>query len=57
MTVAPGTAAETLTAPVGFGAAAGIPPKQAQVPAATVARAFPQTSRAMSSAVLPPMVQ
>ena len=38
------------SAPVGFGAAAGIPPNAAQVPIAIVAAALPHTSRAMSSA-------
>ncbi len=53
----PGTASATDKAPVGLGAAAGMPPKAAQVPTATVANAPPQTSRAMSSAARPPIVQ
>src|SRR6516162_6042650 len=53
----PGTASATDNAPVGFGPAAGMPPKAAQVPTAIVAAAPPQTSRAMSSADLPPIVQ
>ena len=39
------------------GRAAGMPPKAAQVPTAMVAAALPQTSRAICSADLPPMVQ
>ncbi len=57
MTVAPGTALETEIAPVGLGAAAGIPPKDAQEPTAIVAAALPQTSRAMFSAEFPATVQ
>src|SRR5579864_4963075 len=53
----PGTASATLSAPVGFGAAAGIPPNAAHDPTAIVAAALPQTSRAMSIAARPPMVQ
>jgi hypothetical protein len=53
----PGTASATPSAPVGFGAAAGRPPKVAHVPIAIVARASPQTSRAMSMAARPPIVQ
>ena len=45
------------SAPVGFGAAAGRPPKAAQVPMAMVAAALPQTSRAICSAERPPIVQ
>ncbi len=53
----PGTASATPSAPVGFGAAAGSPPNVAQVPMAIVASALPQTSRAMSRAARPPIVQ
>ncbi len=53
----PGTASETGLASVGLGAAAGRPPKEEQVPTATVARADPQTWRAISNAVTPAMVQ
>src|SRR5678815_5772317 len=53
----PGTASETLSALVGLGAAAGRPPNAAQVPTATTADAFSQTSRAICTADRPPMVQ
>jgi hypothetical protein len=53
----PGTASATLSAPVGFGAAAGSPPKAAQVPMAIVAAEPPHTSRAIWCADLPPTVQ
>ena len=53
----PGAASATDKAPVGFGAAAGMPPKAAQVPTAMVAAAPPQTSRTISRAERPPIVQ
>jgi hypothetical protein len=53
----PGTASATPRAPVGLGAAAGRPPKVAQVPMAMVAAALPQTSRAIWRALRPPIVQ
>jgi hypothetical protein len=53
----PGTASPTPSAPVGFGAAAGRPPKVAQVPMAIVAAALPHTSRAIWRAERPPIVQ
>ncbi len=53
----PGMASLTPTAPVTPPTAAGMPPKEAQVPTAIVAKAFVQTSLAMSMAVRPPMVQ
>ena len=53
----PEIASPTLFAPVGFGEAAGIPPNAAHVPTATTASAFAQTSSAIWSADLPPIVQ
>lgn len=53
----PGTASCTLSAPVGFGDAAGSPPNAAQVPTATTARASRQASSAIWSAERPPIVQ
>jgi hypothetical protein len=53
----PGTASCRPTAPVGLGPALTMPPSHAQAPTAMLTAALEQTRVAMSSAVLPPMVQ
>jgi hypothetical protein len=53
----PGRKSVTLTAPVGLGKAAWMPPKAEQVPTQIVAMAPPQTSLAMSMADRPPTQQ
>ena len=54
---APGTAAATEIAPVGLGAAAGMPPLEAQVPTQMVAMALPTTCFTEARALSPPTVQ
>jgi len=56
-TVIPGTACCNPIAPVGFGFAFGKPPSHAHDPIAMLAAALLHTSRAIDSAVRPPIVQ
>ncbi len=51
------TMSDTATAPVGFGAACGIPPNAAQVPTATSAAASLAHSWSMSRLLMPAMVE
>src|SRR5579875_521861 len=56
-TFVPGTASWSPSAPVGLGSAPTSPPSHAHAPTAILAAACVQTSRAISSAVRPPIVQ